>query len=1108
MKRIAAFALVALAITSGVASGQPSERQIQEILELRAEARRFEVAAIFHEEQLVANGGEPGAAYAAHAGVARGLGNYIAQLEAYLEESGANAEIAPHVLDLLADLYLDRAQALDGAAAYAVDDAGVDTYDGDHAVIAEAMAIEMWERIAGQFPEYSELGEVLRRLAASYLDMAQNDDAKRALQQLLCSNRRKEIDAADQAQDREDDDLKARLYAGAVGIGSYESCVPLIDDPALVEEAWVALGHVHRSTFGEADLAIAALSHVTVNNKSPEYVGAAQELAAAYLDNGMLIEAIPVLDELVLYLDKSEAGDPLAAELRAESIAEIARILARLWQESALPDQGASLKLATIYYHSGRHHQAHVRDVFDSFGAALREFGAYEQAIPVWRHTIETWPTHEATPVAYDKLVQLLIEKGDNAAADRERRRLLQTIREGSRWRKANADHSDVVASAFALGEKTLFTLASNEARQARLAFAARTRDAAELYASAAVLLEQFMSDYPDSEHTYDLNMLLGEVYYFAGRMDDAGRAFRQVRDARPGGKHFEKAAHSATVIYEEAISNALSEGTMTMPQDPGKDLLASSPEPLDKPALIVELQAAYDAWVEYAPDMTAPGIALNAALLDLRYLHVAAAEKRLKTVVDDHCHSPAANEARDLLVTIYEARGDDDAAKELGIEFLKNVCGDSQPVRVVRSVKIERDYGTAEQHFNDGKFADAGRSFYKVHTATDANHKYHAEALFRAAESMELAGRTAAASSLWSELTDNEAMHASPLYAEALLHEALAHRAAYDYESAVTAYLELSAVAANKSYVARSSFDLAAEAHAGLLQAAELRELDRVYYDRGANDPGAGTLFIRYAKAESDPVQASEAFLRAAAVYENAGDGSRLTDIYREWELGHADFKGADIYHVRFQFKIAKALEKAGDRRGALKSFAQVVDAYDKAKQPGPGEQEMAGESQFWLAEQKFRLFDRYEFQWPQELTQKAVEAAATPLLALSEEAVAEFQKVGRLSSSWGIAASVRVGDIAWSLAQKLVSSPIPTSVDEADFDANILDTFVDLVAEIAGDYYANASREWERAVTEAAQLDVSNEWSRNALERLNNYAPDRWPMVRDEIIAREVTP
>jgi hypothetical protein len=92
--------------------------------------------------------------------------------------------------------------------------------------------------------------------------------------------------------------------------------------------------------------------------------------------------------------------------------------------------------------------------------------------------------------------------------------------------------------------------------------------------------------------------------------------------------------------------------------------------------------------------------------------------------------------------------------------------------------------------------------------------------------------------------------------------------------------------------------------------------------------------------------------------------------------------------------------------------------------------------------------------------------------------------------------------------MGQKLSDSPIPTSVDKADFDENILDTFVDLVSQIATPMFDQGALRWEAAVETAKKLGVSNDWSKRALQRLNNYAPGKWSMLRDEIIVKEVVP
>ncbi|HTM23111.1 MAG TPA: hypothetical protein VL172_21470, partial [Kofleriaceae bacterium] len=433
---------------------------------------------------------------------------------------------------------------------------------------AEA-AIPAWQQLADRFPRHRAVTDALDELADAYADAGRADEAKLALQRLLCRNRDAELLAAGKKAQGATDDLAARVLAQQNRIADYRGCRPRLDDEEMVDDAWLRLAWLHRGASGELPQAISAYEQVTGRPSSPAYVNALHEMAVAYYEGDRGIEAVPVLDALVEYLDRKtdedKVDDETWPELRKQAVERMGRILAELWRDSAKPDENAARDLALIYFR-GRSHQRHVREVFMAAAEALRSFGAFDQALPMWNEVLTTWPDHPGAPAAQAHLIALLVEKGDSTGADAARRRFLDTFGKGSRWRRANRRNPQALARADRTGEEVLFTLAGNRYRQMAIADEAGGAAAAELAADAAALGQRFVDEYPRSRLAYEASFRLAHALLVAGQRDRAVQRLRAVRDADRRGVHFGEATRYVVDALEQAREQAVAAGQLTEP--------------------------------------------------------------------------------------------------------------------------------------------------------------------------------------------------------------------------------------------------------------------------------------------------------------------------------------------------------------------------------------------------------------------------------------------------------------------------------------------------------------------------------------------------------------
>jgi tetratricopeptide (TPR) repeat protein len=1077
-------------------------------------------------------------------------------LKQFLAKYPNDPKWTPDAMFRLADLYLDKAKwdyddklAAGGADQSTALDENPDA-PPKYAGPDYTASLDLWRDIVTRFPGYRQVDGTVYLLAYYLGEMRETARAKQAYLGLVCRNKYDPL--ATPSPPPEARDLRSRATAASerkIFVDPYQSCTPMKDSPELIDEAWVRVGEAHFDTRGELQLAIAAYKHVALNPKSKFYDIALYKLAWSYYRNNQYMEGIQAFDELVAYSDKLEdAGNP-PTDLRKEAVQYLAISFSEPWEEGAQPDPQKSIERANAFY-KNRTGERHVRDVYEQLGDTLKLSAgqpvgaevppeiqvAYKAAITAWRSCLTNWPLHPRNPVVHQKIVDTLAYMGDAEAAAEERARLAIAYKKDPpagvpNWYAANETNREAMDWASRLGETSLIEAARTMHRNAQIAKQAWARAPTPqgkasyiaLYARAAEMYRAYLQSYPIATEIYELTYRLADCLYFSEQYPAAVAQYRWVRDHQEiGTSHHDEAADSIVKAYEEGVRQAVAAGQIAEPPPPtAETLTAAAGKPLDLPRPYAELQAAYDEYAHLVPnDRTAPTKALAAAMISYRHFQVDDALLRFGAIMQKFCHSPEAVEAKEGMLAIYQSRNQHDRFQATADKFINDQCGkDKADVELAKNQKLSNDYQLAVKLFKDGRFEEAGDRFYGLYKTGSQEYKDRPGALFNAALAYEKAGKPKTAIKLYQEFTKIPSFHSSEYFIESLFRTAVSYQNAFDYEGAVDTFLAVVDEASKKGAKSRPEFNLEDSRLDAMYNAAFLRDLDRVYFDRGKNDPGAATLYLRYAAADvKNRDRARDAYYNAALVYEKAGSTKDMIKTFEAWKKTYGKDPGAGFKLVYAQWKIAKALEKARDKKGADDYFKNTIKAFDESgEKPGSPASELAAEAQFWLAEKFYKAnFEPYKVKWMGRMdgknADKTVPATVGALSKVAKDTSAGYQSIARFQCSWSLAAIVRLGDVSFFAGQKFIEAPVPaeiTRLDQQYPDQGVLNDYQTFVENIVQPNTDTAKTQWLKALDTAKTAGVANEWSKLAQQRLNAYiASDLYQVQRDEMVDREKNP
>ncbi len=1064
---------------------------------------------------------------AEEAEVARRL-SAIALLEKFIKDYPAHEKFTPDAMFRLADLYMEQAEYDFEVSFDAAEASGQDEEVGDDdeflAIADYSKPIAMWEAITRQFPKYRQRASTMY-LLAYYLK--QTEEERKALQVfrgLVCANKYKPLDPPLPPPDLAAARAALGEPADTTATDVYEGCEALSDNKELLHDAWVrGVGDIHFLTTGELKEAIAAYKKVAGDDKSKFYDEALYKLAWSYYRNDDFLKGIAAFDKSVVYSDKlvAEGGEPL--ELRPEAIQYIAISFTDPWTLLEQPDAVRSYDRAFNYY-KDRMDERHVRDVFIQLGDTFSVLESYTQAADSWRIALKAFPLDPDNPDVHQRIVNAFEEMGDSDLADEEAGRLSATYAKGTPWYNANETNREAMESQARIGERMLRAAAENTHKAAQAArqdwIADKTEDNKaryiELYLKAGVLYERFLGEHPTSDVSYEFTFRLGEVLFWAERYADAIPHYVWVRDHRHLSiERFEKSARSIVQCYQKVVEKQIAANTLTEPGLPTIQELLAMPKPITAlviPQAYLNLQTSLDEYQKLVNDpQTAPLMGYQAALISYRHLNLADAEARFKVTLDRFCGTDLSVKSKDALLAIYEAQGADDKFKATNESFINSKCGSDSDVALAQAQNRSKEFREAEALFKAKSFGKAASAFYRFYKTAPADDPNRPIALYNGAIAYDKSGKPKTAVYLFKEFTDNKdpAFRDSAYFLPALYLTAVSYYRAFDYDNAVSVYLDVVKAANDKSRKPPAG-DRTAEGMRldALFNAANLRELDRVYKDpRSAPGTGAASLFERYAALETDSRKADRALFAVARVWKGAKDLRKQAKAYDRWRNKYGRLAiNSDDYVFSF-YDMTKQYEKAGIKRDTIKGKKATMAAWATVGSPkNAAASDYAAEFAFEIAEAFYnKTFTPFKIK-KALTTRKQATKVLGDLIKRSDNARAEFTALAKYESGpWALAARVRLGDVFFFQALKIAEMPIPkeiTKLDDKFPDKDILIQFEDAINTQVAPLEDQAKIQWEAVINAGKSQGVSNEWTQLAQERLHDFvSQDEFPVLRKEL-------
>jgi hypothetical protein len=101
-------------------------------------------------------------------------------------------------------------------------------------------------------------------------------------------------------------------------------------------------------------------------------------------------------------------------------------------------------------------------------------------------------------------------------------------------------------------------------------------------------------------------------------------------------------------------------------------------------------------------------------------------------------------------------------------------------------------------------------------------------------------------------------------------------------------------------------------------------------------------------------------------------------------------------------------------------------------------------------------------------------------------------------LTFDWTLAASYRIGSIWENFAEKLYNAPVPRQFRNDDI---MMDEWKVLLEQQAEPFEQRAVQKYGDLIKEARKRKFRNMWTKKALQSLNRYARDEWPIEKEAI-------
>lgn len=975
--------------------------------------------------------------------------------------------------------------------------------------------IELHRRLIREFPKYRLIDGAYYLLGYCLAEMGEVEQGNAAFLALVCANKHKPpLSAEDVApavveQPEVTPSKRGKKTSTLVSMQEqrrkrfdesvYKECEPLIAKSRFNPESWIRVGEFH---FDENQLgpAIAAYRKVLGLGveENPYYDEALYKLAWTYYRADKFDDAIQYFDQLVVYADKEYSRTGKAgSEMRPESIQYLAISFAEEdWDGDTEPDPVSAMERANKFY-KDRTAEGHVYEVYRRLADILFDTTKYEESIAVYKYSMQQWPHRPENPEIQDRVIVALerLRRFDDAIKEREE--FTRLFGKDTEWEKQNINNPKALKKARELDEQALIQAAvfhhkaGQELKKQGLASndPAIFERASSEYALAAEAYKHYLERFPNTKNSYEIRYSYASCLYYSQRFLEAAAVFAEVRESNLDNRYLEEAAFSATKAYEEYINMMVAQNQLSNPPLPDAKTTPESLDPQPIPEPFQKWKESLDAYAKRLPKSPkTPRLSYKAAEIAYRFFDFKDARERFGTIYDTYCSDPIAINAGQAVLVTHQLEKNLDRMEEWATKLKSGKCGGGAGADVASGagellvgIKFQR----AQQLFKDKKWDEAAVAYIGLvdsnPSSTDAD-----KALNNAAVAYENSKRFESATKIYERLW--QSYGDSPLAHEALWRAAINYRRFFAFDRAVQNFLILAD---------SQKFSTSEHRNEAIYNAAVILENDQAY-DRSAQ------LFLRYAAAvkATKAKEAAEAHFRAALIYEKMNDLNRMKQTLASFVKEYGSTPDQDRYIVEAHFLTAKMARKRKDFATVEKEYRATVAEFQRRKLPEASDAaEFAANAAFDLVEKKLEAFLKKEIKGD-------LKVVLAQQKKLGQEAVAlkkEYEQIWTYKRArWTLAAMYRSGTIyehfARAMAEGFRKIPMPAKLKKLGQEAiDIYQEQLDAQLEkIVRPLEDEAKKLYEACIERAKQFAVSNQYTEEALKRLNAFDPTSYPLLK----------
>lgn len=1071
----------------------------------------------------------------------------IRYFEEFLRRYPDDSNYTPDALFRLAELYFEDAyvQYLNATDSFqtevaAREAAGIEELPPEPTK-DYSRTIEMYRRLIRDWPQYRLIDGAYYLLGYCLNDTAREDESRDAWLALVCHNKHEYHEPAAEAAAPASDEPGATAdpaaqtaapalaerpsasLGGAEGdagveapfVDPYQDCVPVREESKFIAETWLRIGEYHFDfdySRNGLDLAISSYKRVLPLTDSPYYDKALYKLAWAFYRNDDYIESIQHFSTLVDFADRQrlETGRT-GSELRAEAVQYLGISFAEEdWNADQVPDAETGImrvQNATLMPQD----RDWTREVYYKLGDIYYDQAKYPAAIEVYELALRRWPLAPEAPQIVAKIADAHSRNNEFEEAIAARGQLAE-FGENSDWARQNVEHPEAIRAAEELAETALIDTAVHHHRTAqnlrREGLAGQDaellRRAVSEYNLAAAAYREYIRRYPNNPNAYELNFNLADALFYSGQYAEAGQEYTNVRDSNLDDQYLADSAFMAVKSLEQLVEQEVeanriqlrTEPPATTPGADGKPTVQAMPIP----PMLVQLSAARDAFIQRVGqardrDNRMPPFAYQSAQVFYRYGHWDEAKRRFTDIYAVACTSHESGFfAWNNLINMAGALEDLAEAERLARAQRDRPCmppnatqefiaqAEEEGSQILTAAQFRRameKFTEAERSNNQALYEEAAQMLVDA-VSQVPRHEEAAKALNNAAVAYERVNRFESATRLYERIVNE--YPDSEFVDNALFRTAFNSNRFFEFERAVESYRVL----ADSPRFAQSEH----RQNAILNSAIILEGLQQ--YERAAG------YYQRYSEA-SGPTQVEKAAagFKVGDMHFRRRDFGAATRGYRAFLTRFGSMRDAEsaFLVVKANWQIGECARESRQTRERTRALNDTIASFtNTGLQPGSEAAEFAAQSKFIIVETQLEGYEAMRISGGGATLKRSIEAMAKRARDLETD----YGVVkGYRRPAWTVGAQFRIGYLYERLAKKLIEAPVPAEVRRLGPEAE--EIYLQTIAENVTPMEERAQREYRVAVEAAREGAINNEWTRLALERLNAYLPEEFPLVRD---------